>query len=126
MIFDFIKKLQENPAKLQILGDGTQEKPYIYVLDLVDAIVKVSQSGAQGVHVYNIGVESATTVIEIADMVCRKMNLKNVEYSFTGGNRGWKGDVPKFQYDLTKIHKWGWYPSHTSNEAVEATLEHVL
>ena len=126
VIFDFIKKLQENPAKLQILGDGTQEKPYIYVLDLVDAIVKVSQSGAQGVHVYNIGVESATTVIEIADMVCRKMNLKNVEYSFTGGNRGWQGDVPKFQYDLTKIHKWGWYPSHTSNEAVEATLEHVL
>ena len=126
VIFDFIKKLKSNPFKLEILGDGTQEKPYIYVMDLVDAIIRVSQSGEQGVHIFNVGVESATTVKEIADMVCQKMGLNDVHYEFTGGNRGWKGDVPKFQYDLTKIHQWGWYPSHTSNEAVMTTLDHVL
>lgn len=126
VIFDFIRKLQNNPSKLEILGDGTQEKPYIYVMDLVNAIIRVSQSDQQGVHIYNIGVESVTTVNEIADMVCQKMKLQNVIYEFTGGNRGWKGDVPKFQYDLTKIHQWGWYPSYTSNEAVQATLDHLL
>lgn len=126
VIFDFIRKLQENPTELQILGDGTQKKPYIYVLDLVDVILKVSQAGEKGVRLYNIGVEDATTVTEIADMVCEAMRLSHVHYHYTGGDRGWKGDVPSFRYDLTKIHGWGWRPVHTSNEAVRETLKFVL
>ena len=126
VIFDFIRKLKENPAELQILGDGTQKKPYIYVLDLVDVILKVSQAGEKGVRTYNIGVEDATTVTEIADMVCEAMGLSHVRYNYTGGDRGWKGDVPSFRYDLEKIHGWGWRPAHTSNEAVRETLKFVL
>lgn len=102
VIFDFIRKLQNNPAELEILGDGTQCKPYLYVLDLVDAIIEFSLKQGKGVEVYNIGVETATTVKEIADMVCSKLGLKNVTYKYTGGNVGWKGDVPAFQYDLSK------------------------
>lgn len=123
VVFDFIRKLQKNPKELEILGDGTQCKPYLYVLDLVDAIIEYSFKQSQGVEIYNIGVETATTVKEIADMVCERLGLKDVEYKYTGGNVGWKGDVPAFQYDLSKIYSTGWRPKHNSNESVKATLD---
>ncbi|MBQ2405141.1 MAG: SDR family NAD(P)-dependent oxidoreductase [Lachnospiraceae bacterium] len=123
VIFDFIKKLNNNPKELEILGDGTQCKPYLYVIDLVDAIVEYSMKQGKGVEIFNIGVDTATTVKEIADMVCRKLGLYQVEYRYTGGNVGWKGDVPSFQYDLSKIYNTGWKPKHNSNESVQATLD---
>ena len=125
VIFDFIRKLQKNPKELEILGDGTQCKPYLYVLDLVDAINRFSHRERKGVEIFNIGVDTATTVKEIADMVCERMGLENVEYKFTGGNVGWKGDVPAFQYDLSKIYETGWKPAHNSNESVRDTLAHA-
>ncbi len=123
VIFDFIKKLQANPEELTILGDGTQCKPYLYVIDLVDAIYHYSMKERKGVEIFNIGVENATTVKEIADMVCERLGLKNVKYKYTGGNIGWKGDVPRFQYDLSKIKATGWKPEHDSNGSVKATLD---
>lgn len=123
VIFDFIKKLKNNPNELQILGDGTQCKPYLYVLDLVDAIVEFSMKQEDGVEIYNIGVEDATTVTRIADLVCEKLGYKDVVYKYTGGNVGWKGDVPAFQYDLNKIYSKGWRPKHSSDESVKATLD---
>lgn len=126
VIFDFIKKLQANPKELQILGDGTQNKPYIYVEDLVEAIIRFSFAGEKGVNIYNMGVEGSTSVKQIADFVCEAMGLTNVEYKFTGGNRGWKGDVPAFCYDLSKIHAAGWKAAHNSDESVQATLQAVL
>ena len=123
VIFDFIRKLQNNPKELEILGDGTQCKPYLYVLDLVEAIIAFSMKEYRGVEIYNIGVDTATTVKEIADMVCERLRLDNVTYKFTGGNVGWKGDVPAFQYDLSKIYATGWRPRHNSNESVKATLD---
>jgi len=125
VIFDFIGKLQKNPKELQILGDGKQCKPYLYVIDLVDAIVDYSLKGFNGIEIYNIGVNTATTVNDIADMVCERMGLSDVEYKYTGGNVGWKGDVPAFQYDLGKIYSTGWYPKHNSNESVRATLDSI-
>ncbi|MDR3165342.1 MAG: NAD-dependent epimerase/dehydratase family protein [Synergistaceae bacterium] len=115
-VYDFIAKLKKDPAKLEILGDGKQEKPYIYVLDLVEAML--SMNYPEGMDIYNAGVETATTVRRIADIVCGEMGLANVEYRFTGGAAGWLGDVPKFQYDLSKIHALGWRAKHTSDEAV--------
>ena len=112
--------------ELTILGDGTQCKPYIYVDDLVEAIVNFSLSMERGIQIYNLGVEGATSVNKIADFVCEAMGLTKVEYCFTGGKIGWKGDVPQFQYDLTKIHSKGWKASYTSDEAVKATLKAVL
>lgn len=126
VIFDFIKKLEINPNKLQILGDGTQCKPYIYVLDLINAIINITFNYEKGVNIYNLGVEDQTTVREIADIVCNALNLKDIEYEFTSGNRGWKGDVPNFQYDLSKIHNHGWNARFTSNEAVKLTVENVI
>lgn len=126
VIFDFIRKLQQNPKELQILGDGTQNKPYIYVEDLVEAIIRFSFAGEKGVNIYNMGVEGSTSVKAIADFVCEAMGLTDVEYKFTGGNRGWKGDVPAFCYDLSKIHATGWKAAHNSDESVKATLKAVL
>lgn len=123
VIFDFINKLQKNPQELEILGDGTQCKPYLYVLDLVEAIADYSFRQGKGVEIFNIGVDTATTVREIADMVCTRLGLGNVQYHFTGGNTGWKGDVPAFQYDLSKIYATGWRAGHNSNESVQATLD---
>ncbi len=117
VIYDFVRKLQANPRELEILGDGTQEKPYIYVKDLIDAIVSLPFEKT-GVNVYNAGVETATSVKTIADIVCEELGLKDVKYNYTGGSIGWKGDVSKFQYDLSKIHQMGWYAKHTSDEAV--------
>ena len=123
VIFDFIRKLKNNPTELEILGDGTQCKPYLFVLDLVNAIADYSFIQEKGMTIYNIGVDTATTVKKIADMVCDRMGLVDVEYKYTGGNVGWKGDVPAFQYDLSKIYATGWKAAHDSDASVKATLE---
>lgn len=127
VIYDFVRKLQKNPNELEILGDGTQTKPYLYVLDLVDAIAKftLDMPISKGIVVYNAGVETATSVTTIADIVCEELGYENVKYNYTGGNVGWKGDVPKFQYDLTKIHSAGWSANHTSDESVRETVRFI-
>ena len=127
VIFDFIKKLQKNPHELEILGDGTQCKPYIYVLDLVDAIVRLTKEFKLGEIVYNLSVNSeGTTVTRIAEIVVEELGLENVRFSYTGGDRGWKGDVPRFKYDISKVLSTGWAPKHTSNEAVRQTVRDAV
>lgn len=115
-IYDFIAKLRKNPKELEILGDGNQDKPYIYVADLIEVIMLMKY--VPGVEIFNIGVDNSTTVWRIADIVCEEMGLRGVEYKFTGGVAGWPGDVPSFQYDLNKIHAFGWTAKYTSDEAV--------
>lgn len=126
VIFDFIKRLLEDPTQLRILGDGTQSKPYIYAADLVHAIMQFKETGKTGITLYNVGVETQTSVTRIADLVCESMGLAGIPYNYTGGRGGWKGDVPKFQYNLEKIYKAGWTARHTSDEAVKLTVENVL
>lgn len=125
VIYDFMKRLQDDPKNLTILGDGTQEKPYMYVTDLVDAIVKFYDVD-QGVTIYNVGVNTQTSVTRIAEIVCKELGLKDVSFSYTGGKAGWKGDVPKFAYNLGKITKENWYPNYTSDQAVELTAQKEL
>ncbi|MBQ7567075.1 MAG: NAD-dependent epimerase/dehydratase family protein [Oscillospiraceae bacterium] len=126
-VFDFIRKLRKNPAELEILGNGKQCKPYIYVLDLVDAIVKMTREFAAGENVYNISVMSdGTTVTHIAEIVVEELGLQNVAFRYTGGDRGWKGDVPRFEYDISKILATGWRPQYTSDEAVRQTVKDAV
>jgi len=125
VVFDFMNRLKMTPNELTILGDGNQTKPYIYVLDLIDAIMKF-KNVEKGITLYNVGVESVTSVTRIAEIVCEQMGVRNVKFKYTGGNRGWKGDVPKFQYDLSKIHSAGWMAKHTSDEAVALTVKENL
>lgn len=129
VIFDFIRKLESDPENLEILGDGNQTKPYIYVADLVKAItyfMNEIEDAQQPVTLYNIGVNTATSVKRIADIICEEMKLENVIYHFTGGAGGWKGDVPRFTYCLDKVHNAGWAAEYESDEAVRRTVRHVL
>ena len=125
VIYDFVNKLRNNPVLLEILGDGRQEKPYIYVSDLVGAIIKFLDA-PKGVSLYNLGVEGSTSVTRIAEIVVKGMELKEVKFSYTGGESGWKGDVPRFRYDLSKIHSAGWHARYNSDEAVEKTVREYL
>lgn len=125
VIFDFMKRLRDDNTKLKILGDGRQTKPYIYVTDLVDAIVAMMNVGT-GVTLYNVGVDGATSVTSIADIICEEMGLKDVKYEYTGGEGGWKGDVPRFKYCIDKIHNAGWKAKYTSDEAVHMTVKAAL
>lgn len=126
-VFDFIRKLRKNSQELEILGDGTQCKPYIYVLDLVEAIVKLTQEFNSGEEVFNISVKSeGTTVTHIAEIVVDEMRLPNAKFRYTGGDRGWKGDVPRFSYDISKVLSTGWEPKYTSDEAIRQTVKDAL
>lgn len=100
-----------------------QTKPYIYVLDLIDAIMKLRDVHKNGIALYNVGVEGDTSVKRIADIVCAEMGLQNVKYNYTGGEIGWKGDVPRFCYCIDKIHAAGWRAVYTSDEAVRKTIQ---
>ena len=127
VVYDFVKKLRNNPKELEILGNGTQCKPYIYVTDLVNAIVKLTEQFEPGVDVFNISVMSeGTSVTHIAEIVVDVLGLSDVEFKYTGGDRGWKGDVPRFKYDISKVLATGWKPEYTSDEAIRnAVIEAV-
>lgn len=125
VIYDFIKKLEKDQTRLEVLGDGTQSKPYMHVYDLVKGILELG-NGGKGVTIYNIGVESDTNVKKIAQLVCERMGLKNVDIQYGKENIGWKGDVPKFAYNLEKVQKEGWRASMSSDDAVAETIKEVL
>lgn len=124
VIFDFLARLKENKKRLDILGDGTQAKSYIHVSDCVDAMIFIHQK-SNGTDVFNLGNDKMTSVKNIADMVIRKLGLKEVEYNFTGGfeGRGWKGDVKKAQLDTKKVLSMGWENKYTSDESVGRSIE---
>jgi len=125
VIFDFIKKLRKTPEELEVLGNGEQCKPYIYVKDLIDGIQYVITHTSERFNVFNLGPDSRTKVKEIAQMVIEEMGL-NAKIRYTGGDRGWVGDVPEFKYNLDKIHQLGWQTPRTSNEAVRLAIQKGL
>jgi UDP-glucose 4-epimerase len=124
-IYDFIKKLRNNPNELEVLGNGEQIKPYIYVKEIVEAILFVWKHADKEFNVYNIGVDSRTKVSEIAQMVVESMMLP-AKIRYTGGSRGWVGDVSEFKYDFSKLRTLGWQPKLSSNEAVKTAIERIL
>jgi UDP-glucose 4-epimerase len=118
VIRDFIHRLREDPARLIVLGDGNQSKPYVLVDEVLDAMLLAWERSRERVNGFNIGVESATPVRTIAETVIAEMELENVAIEYTGGPAGWPGDVPRFRYDLARIHALGWRARRTSDEAV--------
>ena len=125
ILHDFVKKLKKNPSELEVLGNGKQAKPYLYVKDLVDAILFVVNNTDEKINFYNLGVEGNTPVYKIAQMVIASMGL-NATIRYTGGDRGWVGDVPQFRYNLDKIHNLGWKAALSSDEAVQKAIDYIL
>ena len=120
--YDFLKKLAEDPGRLVILGDGTQSKSYIYIEDIVDALRTVEKNALQGYNYYNVATQDHITVTEIADITVQIMGLHDVEYCYTGGDRGWKGDVPVVRLDSQKIRKLGWNNKYTTPQAIKMSV----
>ena len=125
VIFDFIARLRQNSSVLTVLGNGEQFKPYMYVKDLVSGILFVCENTNERLNIYNLGSESRTRVKEIAQMVIEEMELSS-KIEYTGGDRGWVGDVPEFKYNLSKIHGLGWHAMYNSNESVKLAIQKAL
>ncbi|MEM0215296.1 MAG: NAD-dependent epimerase/dehydratase family protein [Archaeoglobaceae archaeon] len=124
VIYDFIKKLRNNPAELEILGNGEQNKSYIYIEDCISAMF-VGLKAKGKVNIFNIGSEDQIKVRRIAEIVAEEMGL-NPEFRFTGGDRGWKGDVPIMLLSIDKLKALGWKPKLGSEEAVRKTVRDLL
>jgi len=124
--FDFIRKLKNDPNRLEILGDGSQSKSYIHIDDIISAIFFVIKNTNDETNVFNVATDDYMTVTEIANIVIKEMGLKNVELMYKGGKRGWKGDVPVVRFDLNKIHDLGWKSRYSSQEAIRVSIKELL
>ena len=122
--FDFLRRLTENPRALRILGDGQQSKSYIHVLDVVEAVLLALDASRDAYQVFNVSTGDAITVSEIADEAVSCLRLTQAPaYEFTGGTRGWKGDVPVVRLKSERIRALGWSSRWTSREAIRAALD---
>ncbi|MFB6142712.1 MAG: NAD-dependent epimerase/dehydratase family protein [Halorientalis sp.] len=122
---DFIHKLREDPERLEILGDGRQEKSYLHVGECVDAMCHVVTHADDAFNVYNLGTRTTTSVTTIADIVSEEMGL-DPAYEFTGGDRGWVGDVPRMRLSVEKLAALGWEPEQSSDEAIRRAVRELL
>jgi UDP-glucose 4-epimerase len=128
VIYDFIEKLRKDPLKLDVLGDGTQSKSYLYVEDCIEGMIYGAETTNEDVEILNIGSEDRVTVLEIARIVIEEMGLEGAEIELTGGvdgGRGWKGDVKLMQLDMSRLKTLGWTPKRSSAEAVRETARHL-
>jgi UDP-glucose 4-epimerase len=124
--YDFVRKLRADPSRLVILGDGAQSKPYVHVDDVIDAFVLLERDKRAAYEIFNVGTTDAVTVREIADIVVEQMRLAGVRYEFTGGPRGWSGDVPVYRLDSSKVRSRGWASRRTSREAVTHAVRSMI
>jgi UDP-glucose 4-epimerase len=125
VIYDFIRKLRKNPEELEILGDGKQSKPYVHTDDLIDGILQFMDKLKPGVSLFNVSTGTPVTVDRIADIVCEEMGVSPV-YRYTGGESGWKGDVPRYSYDTSEAEAAGWRFRYDSEEAVRRAARYEL
>ena len=118
--FDFLRQVLNNSSKLKILGDGTQSKSYIHVSDVVNAVLLAAERSVGRFAAYNVATGDYITVTEIAQLAveCAGLDPGQVEFQYTGGNRGWKGDVPIVRLNTDRIRALGWKCSAGSREAL--------
>jgi len=124
-VFDFYRALRRDPERLVVLGDGRQEKSYLYVQDCVSAILTAAaahESSAGSTNVYNLGTDETIVVDDSVALISGHLGLSPV-IEHTGGRRGWAGDSPLIRLDCSRIRSLGWKPSLTIKESVIRTLE---
>jgi len=132
VIVDFIKKLQTNPKKLTILGDGTQTKSYLHINDCINSILHLTARflrSEKRVDIYNVGAFDQISVRRIAEIVTEQMKLQNVKFIITGGvdgGRGWLGDVKLMHLSIEKLQEAGWKPKYNSEQAIQLATKTLL
>lgn len=121
--FDFVKRLTQDPSRLDVLGNGTQDKSYIFVDDAVNAILLTVDTGAGMYEVFNVANNDSLTVAEIAAMAVDVCDAEGCQIKYTASDRGWNGDVPSVKFDCSKIRALGWKPYFaTSRHAMQFAL----
>lgn len=123
--YDFLQKLTINGSELSILGDGTQSKSYVHISDIISGVLLAHKKNNKANDVFNISTDDSLTVNEIARAAINVCNLdiNNVELKYSGGNRGWKADVPIVKLSADKIKNLGWRPKFSSKTAMERALQ---
>jgi UDP-glucose 4-epimerase len=126
--YDFVKKIFQNNKRIKILGNGRQSKSYIHVSDVVLAIYKsFRKMKAPGHSVYNLSTKDNITVNKILNLILKIMKIKKIKKIYSGGKRGWKGDVPIVRIDDTKFRKYAnWSNKFSSNEAIKNTISFLI
>ncbi|MCR5002537.1 MAG: NAD-dependent epimerase/dehydratase family protein [Lachnospiraceae bacterium] len=124
-VFDFCKRLKDDPSHLHILGDGHQKKSYLYVKDCMEAILTVVRNAKEKVNIYNLGTDEYVEVNDSVRFICGKLNVKP-EFTYAGGERGWIGDNPFIYLDTSKVRSLGWTPKATIEEGVVKTVEYLM
>ena len=123
-VFDFYQKLQADPTRLPVLGNGKQRKSYLYVQDCIDAILLAMDKATDKVNIFNLGSDGYCEVNDSIGWICQELGVKpTLEY--TGGNRGWIGDNPFIFLDTQKIQSLGWKPKVSINEGVIKTVQYL-
>lgn len=122
VIPDLIRKLKAHPTELEVYGDGTQTKPYIWIDDLVDGVIWMLNHTNEDYNAYLVGVDSNVTVERIAQIVMEEVGAK-VPINYGCEERGWKGDVHKYSYDVSRLRLMGWTPKHTAEEAIRKAIQ---
>jgi len=120
--YDFVKKLTNNPAYLHILGDGTQSKSYIHIEDVINAVLLAHKNLTTPYEVYNVATGDYLTVREIANLTAAHIAKIPVNFEFSGGDRGWKGDVPIVRLNTDKISSLGWACQRNSAQAMKDSI----
>lgn len=126
VIVDFIRKLERNSRELEILGDGEQAKPYLYVKDCVDGMLYAFNNSNDDVNYFNLSSDGSTKVKTIASTIVEELGLKGVEFRFTGTARGWPGDVPRVEMNTGKLAKLGWKCNLSSDESLRKSARELL
>ena len=126
--FDFVRRLKADPTQLRILGDGTQSKSYVHVEDIVRAVLLVHDKQDKPFDAFNVATGDYVTVREIADLAIECVGLPkgSVALQFTGGDRGWKGDVPVVRLSIARIQSLGWRCERSTREAMRQALGAML
>lgn len=125
VIPDLIRKLQANPKELEVYGDGTQTKPFIWIEDLVDGVMWMLNHSNEDYNAYLVGVDSNVTVARIAQIVMEEVGIQ-VPIHYGGKYRGCKGDVHKYSYDVSRLRLMGWAPNYTAEEAIRKAVRENL
>ncbi len=126
VIFDFIHKLKKDPSRLEVLGNGLQEKSYMEVIDCSRAMIHVVNNFDDQLNYVNLGSSNTCSVSRIAQLVIEESGFSNVSIEFTGGDRGWAGDVPKAMLEVKKLNDSGFKCEFQSDEAVRFTAKSLI
>lgn len=126
--FDFVRRLLEDPKQLEILGDGKQSKSYVYVDDVIDAVLLAADRAPRPFAAYNVATGDYITVEEIASLATAVVGIETglTKFVFAGGNRGWRGDVPVVRLNTDRIRALGWANAKSTAEAIRTSLEAML